>query len=103
LESFSSQIDRLSPLGEINNSRQRLDELSARLERGLVSSLKGYRDHCSSLGARLGGLNPESILLRGYAVVTAEDGSTIYQVGQVESGKTLNVRVSDGNFDVTVE
>jgi exodeoxyribonuclease VII large subunit len=103
LESISSQVGRLSPLGEINNSRQRLDEFSTRLERGLLNSMKGYRDRCGSLGARLGALNPESILMRGYAVVTAEDGSAIYKVGQVESGKHLSVRVSDGNFEVTVD
>jgi exodeoxyribonuclease VII large subunit len=103
LESFINQIDLLSPLGEINNSRQRLDELSARLQRSIVNSLKSYRDQRSSLEARLGALNPESILQRGYAVVTAEDGSAIYKVGQVESGKHLSVRVSDGDFEVTVD
>jgi exodeoxyribonuclease VII large subunit len=103
LETFSGQIDRLSPLGEINNSRQRLDELSARLERGLVNRFKGYRDGCNFLQARLGTLNPESVLKRGYAVVTAEDGSAIYQVGQVKSGKQLSVRVTDGQFEVTVD
>ena len=103
LENLINQVNRLSPLGEINNSRQRLDELSTRLERGLVNGLKGFRDRCSALGARLGALNPESILQRGYAVVTAEDGSLIYQIEQVESGKHLNVRVSDGDFDVTVD
>ncbi len=64
--------------------------------------MQGYRERSSALKARLGGLNPESILKRGYAVLTAEDGSTIYQVGQVSSGKQLQVRVSDGEFEVTV-
>jgi exodeoxyribonuclease VII large subunit len=52
--------------------------------------------------ARLGALNPESILRRGYAVVIGEDGATIYQVGQVSSGNYLQVKVSDGDFEVTV-
>ena len=103
LETYTGQIDRLSPLGEINDSRQRLDELSGRLEWGLVNRFKIYRDGCNSLQARLSGLNPESILKRGYAVVTAEDGSAIYQVGQVESGEHLTIRVSDGQFEVTVD
>ena len=103
LETYTGQINRLSPLGEINNSRQRLDELSNRIERALSGSLSSYRDRCTGLQARLGALNPESILKRGYAVVTAEDGSTIYQVGQVESGNKLQVRVSDGKFEVIVD
>ena len=103
LESFVGQIDRLSPLSEINNSRQRLDEFSTRLERSLMTRLKSLRDGCLSMESRLNTLNPESILQRGYAVVTAEDGSAIYSVGQVESGKHLTVRVSDGGFEVTVD
>jgi exodeoxyribonuclease VII large subunit len=103
LDNYVNQIDRLSPLSEINNNRQRLDEILSRLERGVKNNLKGNRDHSSSLGARLASLNPESILMRGYAVVTAEDGTAIYQVGQVESGKHLSVRVSDGQFEVTVD
>ena len=103
LENLAEQIARLSPLGEIINGRQRLDELSGRLERAGAGYLKGIRDKCNSFQARLSALNPESILKRGYAVLTADDGSTIYQVGQVSSGEHLQVRVSDGEFEVTVE
>lgn len=103
LETLSSVITRLSPLGEIINGRQRLDELSSRLERAAAGFLKGSRDKCNSIQARLSALNPESILKRGYAVLTADDGSTVYQVGQVSSGEHLQVRVSDGEFEVIVE
>jgi exodeoxyribonuclease VII large subunit len=103
LETLSGVITRLSPLGEIINGRQRLDELSGRLERAGAGYLKGVRDKCNSFQARLSALNPESILKRGYAVLTADDGSTIYQVGQISSGEHLQVRVSDGEFEVTVK
>jgi exodeoxyribonuclease VII large subunit len=103
LETLSSVITRLSPLGEIINGRLRLDELSSRLERAAAGFLKGSRDKCNSIQARLSALNPESILKRGYAVLTADDGSTVYQVGQVSSGEHLQVRVSDGEFEVNVE
>jgi len=45
-------------------------------------------------------LNPEAILKRGYSIVTAVDGATVYQVS---SGEKLQVRVSDGEFEVIVE
>jgi exonuclease VII large subunit len=48
-------------------------------------------------------LNPEAILKRGYSIVTSEDGSTVYQTSQAESGEKLQVRVSDGEFKVVVE
>jgi len=103
LENLMGQITRLSPLGEINSGRQRLDELSSRLERAGAGYLKGAHEKCNSFQARLSALNPESILKRGYAVLTADDGSTVYQVGQVSSGEHLQVRVSDGEFEVNVK
>ncbi|MGB2965301.1 MAG: exodeoxyribonuclease VII large subunit [Anaerolineales bacterium] len=103
MENLLVGITRLSPLGEINSGRQRLDELSSRLERAIAVYLKGSQETCKSFLARLSALNPEAILKRGYAVVTAEDGSTIYRVGQVSTGEQLQVRVSDGEFEVIVE
>lgn len=102
MESFSTQIDRLSPLNQISNGRQRLDELDGRMGRGMGAILKISRDVCLAYQARLSALNPEAILKRGYAILTAEDGSTVYQVSQASSGEKLQVRVSDGEFEVIV-
>ncbi|NQS92436.1 MAG: exodeoxyribonuclease VII large subunit [Chloroflexi bacterium] len=103
MENIGGQISGLSPLGDINNGRQRLDELIAREERSMIGILKSARDQILSYQARLSTLNPEAILKRGYAVVTASDGSTVYQVGQTSAGKELQVRVSDGLFEVIVQ
>jgi exodeoxyribonuclease VII large subunit len=89
-------------LGEINNGRQRLDELFARTGRGLMGRLRSARDACQAFQARLSALNPEAILQRGYAIVSGADGATIYKVGQTRSGAQLSVRVSDGSFVVIV-
>ncbi len=99
---LEAQLNRLSPVGEINNGRQRLDELSARAGRGLKGTLKGAREACQAFQARLSALNPEAILERGYAIVSQADGKTVYQVGQTRSGAQLSVRVSDGTFEVIV-
>ena len=102
LENTNNQLSRLTPLGLIQEGRQRLDELSGRLEKELASYLRICRDQVGSYQARLGALNPEAVLNRGYAMVTADDGSTIYQVGQTKTGQQLQVRVSDGKFEVVV-
>jgi exodeoxyribonuclease VII large subunit len=101
-ENLALQNERLSPLGEINNGRQRVDELSGRTGREIAGILKLARESSLALQSRLASLNPEAILLRGYAILTGEDGSTIYQVGQTSSGENLQVRVSDGTFEVVV-
>ncbi len=102
LESYINQINRLSPQNEIQNGRQRLDEISGRLAREMAALFKNSREQIRSYQARLASLNPEAILKRGYAVVTASDGASIYQVGQTQNGQELQVRVSDGKFKVIV-
>ncbi|MCD6425023.1 MAG: exodeoxyribonuclease VII large subunit [Anaerolineales bacterium] len=102
MENFSTQIDRLSPSNQISNGRQRLDELDGRMGRGMGAIMKTSRDVCLAYQARLSALNPEAILKRGYAILTAEDGSTVYQVNQASSGEKLQVHVSDGEFEVIV-
>jgi exodeoxyribonuclease VII large subunit len=101
-ENLALQIERMSPLGEINNGRQRVDELFGRTGRGIGGYLKIAREGCLAFQSRLASLNPEAILQRGYAILSGEDGSTIYQVGQTSSGDKLQVRVSDGSFEVIV-
>jgi exodeoxyribonuclease VII large subunit len=102
LENLTNQLSRLSPTTRIQDGRQRLDELSSRFNREMLTYLKVRKDQVGSFQARLEALNPEAVLKRGYAMITAEDGATIYQVGQTKSGQELSVRVSDGQFEVVV-
>lgn len=96
------RLDRSSPVTEIRMGRQRVDEIQERLARGIKRSLRDARKEVQSLQGRLANLNPEAILERGYAVVSQEDGSTVYRVSQVSGGDTLQVRVVDGKFQVEV-
>lgn len=96
------RLDRSSPVTEIRVGRQRVDEIQERLARGIKRSLRDARKEVQSLQGRLANLNPETILERGYAVVSQEDGSTVYRVSQVSGGDTLQVRVVDGKFQVEV-
>jgi exodeoxyribonuclease VII large subunit len=102
MEYLAGQIMMLSPKGEINNDRQRVDELFGRTGREMGGYLRSARDSCLALKSQLASLNPEAILKRGYAILTGEDGSTIYQVGQTSTGEKLQVRVSDCEFEVIV-
>ncbi len=102
LDNLAGRIDRLSPRNQINNGRQRLDEITGRLQRGTDTVIKSRRDACLGTLARLEALNPEAILQRGYAILTDVDGATVYQVGQTSTGQQLRVRVSDGEFEVIV-
>ncbi len=102
-QDLSQRVKMYSPANIILNGRQRVDELTGRLILDLERELKTQRDACRSYQARLENLNPEAILKRGYAVVSRGDGTTVYQVEQVEGGEPLLVQVSDGSFKVTVQ
>jgi exodeoxyribonuclease VII large subunit len=52
------------------------------------------------LAARLGALNPEAVLERGYAIVRdRETGAVIGSVRRVHTGQELAIRLRDGEIE----
>ncbi len=103
LKELRNRLQRQTPLTRIQNDRQRLDEFVHRSELTLGHQLKLHGSQLSGLGRRLESLNPMAILNRGYAVVSQADGTIVRSVTQVQPGDELNVRVSDGEFDIRVQ
>ncbi len=103
LESQASRLQRYSPLGQINNYRQRLDEVARRSEQALRHVLVLNQAHLSRLQTHLAGLNPQSILNRGYALVLRQDdGSLVRSVKQARRDDRLVIQVSDGKINTKV-
>jgi exodeoxyribonuclease VII large subunit len=82
----------------VRNDRQRLDDLSGRVETGMGSTLRFWHSQQDGLTKRLSALNPFAVLQRGYAIVTNADGSVIASVKQVSKEEMLDVKVSDGTL-----
>lgn len=91
-----------SPLARLRSDRQWLDELTRRAEVNVVHQLQVQHTMVVSFDQRLTALNPLSVLKRGYAIVSREDGLVIRSVDQVDVGDDLDVRVSDGEIGVKV-
>jgi exodeoxyribonuclease VII large subunit len=68
-----------------------------------LHALRLQRERLLGLAQRLDGLNPQSVLRRGYAIVERTDGVLVQSTSQVSPGDPLNVQVSDGSFTVRVE
>jgi exodeoxyribonuclease VII large subunit len=100
---LQNQLERNSPLVQIQSDSQRMDELDHRLIASTSHLLQLARIHLTGLVQHLSALNPMAVLDRGYAIVTNQAGDTIARVGQVITGEALNVQVSDGDFDVHVD
>jgi exodeoxyribonuclease VII large subunit len=97
-----SRLTRFSPLTRIQRDRQRMDELGYRSSNALENYLRLQRTQLAGLIQGLNGLNPQSILGRGYAIVSKLDGTIVSHVEQAKPGEHLNVRVSDGEFPTEV-
>lgn len=99
LSSIASELRYVSPDRRIQSGRQRVDELTRRARSSLFHHLQLQSAQVKGMQRRLQALNPMAVLARGYAVVTRkEDGSVVSHVAQ--AGYEMNVRVSDGEFDV---
>lgn len=96
------RLRRESPLWQVQNNRQRLDELAARSNRAAAAFLDLRRTRCLGACQRLESLNPLSILQRGYAMVSDSQGKIVKSVHQVSSGDDLDVRLQDGSLQARV-
>lgn len=104
LGQIASRMKLVSPARRLANERQRLDELTRRMERGSAQRLKVENAHLRGLANRLEALNPLSILRRGYAVVTLPgSGNVVLTATQAPAGTSLNVQLSEGRLIARVE
>jgi exodeoxyribonuclease VII large subunit len=96
-------LDRASPLGRIEQARQRVDEARERLRVLVQAQLDLRREQLRGRAQQLHALSPLQTLSRGFAVVRrADDDTLVTSVGQVAPGDSLRVRVADGTFDAVV-
>jgi exodeoxyribonuclease VII large subunit len=100
---LQNQLERNSPLNQIQSNSQRVDELDHRLGASTGHLLQLARIHLTGFMQHIAALNPMAVLDRGYAIVTNQAGETILLVRQVTSGDALKVQVGDGDFGVHVD
>ncbi|MCP4361287.1 MAG: exodeoxyribonuclease VII large subunit, partial [Chloroflexi bacterium] len=102
-QSLQRSLTHLSPRGQLDNNRQRLDNLLHKLELGIQRKLERDRGQLAVIQARLTAVSPLATLARGYAIVRGDDGRVIRSFQEVGSGDKLHIQVADGEFDVAVE
>ncbi len=103
VSNLETRLRYFSPARRIQTDRQRLDDLARRALTGLVHRAALESARLKGLARRLEALSPLAVLERGYALVTrAADGGLVTRVAQARAGAALRVRVSDGQFGVTV-
>jgi exodeoxyribonuclease VII large subunit len=96
------RLGRLSPYRRIQDGRQRLDETNQRMGRAILHGLELQRMSWLGVSQRLANLDPLAVLRRGYAIVSAADGSLVSSINQVGPGQGVGVRLADGEFAAEV-
>ena len=102
ISDLRSRLKYVSPERRIQSDYQHLDELTRRAYSQLTHRGQLQSNQLNGLSKRLLSLNPEAILLRGYAIITRkEDGVVVSKVSQARG--EMKARVSDGEFEVINE
>ncbi|MBN2001341.1 exodeoxyribonuclease VII large subunit [candidate division KSB1 bacterium] len=92
------------PADAIAQYRQRLDDLLLDMQKTLDHRMEILRTSLQQIKKHLQGMHPDSILKRGYAVVTkGPDKRIVRSVDHVELEEDVNVRLADGHLDVQVK
>lgn len=91
-----------SPQGQIHSDQQYLDELIHRANISINYAMQLRQVQLQAMQQKLSALNPRSILLRGFAIVTQASGKVVISADQVTVDERLNVQVCQGDFDVKV-
>jgi exodeoxyribonuclease VII large subunit len=121
-----SRLRLLSPAALVERGYLRLDDLSNRLASALGSSVQARvhrlsgvvarleraspqtrilvaRQRLDSLGKRLEGASPRSVLNRGFAIVRDERGGPVVRRAAIAPGQRLEAEFADGRVPVRAE
>jgi exodeoxyribonuclease VII large subunit len=95
-------LRRVSPAAQIQNRRQRVDDLSAASVRTVRRCLQVERTRLQAARRQLETLNPLATLGRGYAIVL-HNNAVVTSPAQVRHADALDLRVRDGKLSAHVD
>ena len=101
LELNKSKILRLSPQNYIDSLRIRCDRAVMAMDSAVKNEMAEKSKELSSLCAKLDAMSPLKILARGYSVASRQ-GRIITDIGDVEKGDLINIRISNGDIECEV-
>lgn len=102
LDDLRSRPVLRDPTATLTIAAERVHDLSGRLSRAATVLLDAEAGRLQHALAQVRTLSPRATLQRGYAILTAEDGSTVTSVHQLEPDATLIARLADGEVAAAV-
>ena len=102
LQLRQTNLVRLSPVRQIAGVREALNDRQRRGNNAMAQVLRDSRKRLEKAVALLESLGPLSILERGYAIVTNQQGQLIRAADAVQTGETIHTRLGRGSLRSTV-
>ncbi len=102
LAQLKTDLARRDPQTMISGARQRVDELHIRLGQVQTRYLRRLRERLASRISTLNTVSAESVLKRGYTLVTRPDGTLITRSQQVKDGELVAIRWHDGQHSARI-
>ena len=100
---LSKGINSYSPAKKLLDLNRQLVLFNDVLQKGISSKFKTFNNQLIEFNKNLDILNPLSILDRGYAIVTNNNGKAIKTSSEVSKGDVLKARLSKGTLEVDVK
>ncbi|MEJ2794519.1 exodeoxyribonuclease VII large subunit [Iodobacter sp. LRB] len=100
LKQLSLNLSHLKPRPE--HQQAQLQHLSRQLLQAMPRLIEQRRQKLAMLTARLEPWNPQSVLARGYALVSRRDGQIVRHGAQLSHGEALSLQFADSAVEVRV-
>tara|TARA_B100000686_G_scaffold322874_1_gene377089 strand:- start:2998 stop:3882 length:885 start_codon:yes stop_codon:yes gene_type:complete len=97
---FLEKMKRYLP--DINAQRQKVDDILERVNLSFQSFLQIQKEKTKTQITALSSLNPDSVLKRGYAIVTTQNATPIMSTKSITTGSIVKTRLQDGEFESKV-
>jgi len=93
------QIVRIEPHRLMGHKRDELNKWENRVDRAIKAIINDRRIQLTAQANRLAGLNPKSVLQRGYSITTnKETGSLVKTLEDIQIGDYLITELTDENL-----
>lgn len=100
---LSSDSVLSKPSTMLDMKREKLNAAKNLLEQKTAEGITAAYLRLEGLEKRLDALSPFAVLKRGYAIVTDQNGETVYNASELSDGSHIGLRFSDGTVAATVD
>ena len=91
------------PQERLKREREIIFALKRRLREAPECNIRIEKQKLENTRFQLRALDPQRVLVRGYAILQSENGQVLSSTRDAEIGQTLAAQLSDGNLQVRVE